>query len=76
MRESDLIRQALEEELLQKERVRTACLAATIGERRRIPMKKTGDCAGGMRGADTAAVGIGLCGGGRERVPDGGGILG
>ena len=34
MRESDLIRQALEEELLQKERVRTACLAATIGERR------------------------------------------
>ena len=40
MRESDLIRQALEEELLQKERVRTACLAATIGERRRIPMKK------------------------------------
>ena len=74
MRESDLIRQALEEELLQKGPDR---LPGSYHRRKETDSyEKTGDCAGGMRGADTAAVGIGLCGGGRERVPDGGGILG
>ena len=40
MNERDLIRQALETEVLQKDRIREACMTASVKERGGVPMKK------------------------------------